>query len=235
MNSQHWSYNGSILTLTGSGAQSPDIPAALESAVDINSALFGSAPKTLQVTVVRSPDEWRSLAAQYGHLEFAWGLTLDDGSITIKSPEFASIDFDRFRKVLIHEANHAFWVEHFGRSGAGWTPNWLVEGLANLAAAARDLLSYEEAALTAKRERLDVTSLEFYYRDMSGPEELVRCYSIWRAVTKHLFERGQKEYLITALREFSTSPTPQHFAYCFERHCSFSIDELFASFIDHAR
>lgn len=206
MKSRHWSYQDTSLTLTDSAAQSSDIAAALESAVDINLELFGTAPKKLQVTVVRSPDEWRAHAAQYRHLEFAWGLTLDDGSITIKSPEFSGIDFERFSKVLTHEVNHAFWVEQFGRHGAGWTPNWVVEGLANFAAAARELFPPDETALAAQREGLNATALEFYYRDMSGPEELIHCYSLWRAVIAHLFEQGGRAHLMTTLLEFTTAP-----------------------------
>ncbi len=197
------------MTICDSRGDIERLSGSIEAALDTNRAFYGGAPSEVRVSLVYNEEEWRAAAGPYGHLTFAWGVTLDDGSVVVKSPEYAQIEHDRFERVVLHEINHTFWMWHFGKHGAGWSPHWVVEGIANLLAPARDLLNTEEVAAVVQKQGMNGSCLEYGYRDLVGPEELVVLYSVWRATIQALCPQGDATRLMKCLRSFAEEPSEQ--------------------------
>ncbi len=203
------------IRINTSAAETETYVAVVRQSAIKNQLLFDITPTELRVTVVNNILEWRASAGPYAHLEFALGVTLDNGDVVVKSPEYGNIDFDRFAKLIAHELNHSFWVHNFGKLGAGWTPNWVVEGLANFVASPRDLLAPDEILELSRQRKIGPESLEFQYRDLTGPEELVFLYSLWRAAIINLCPDGNTAGLMRCLRSYIQNPCEEHFQLAF--------------------
>jgi len=232
---REWQFGATTLILHDCTGNPDALAQPLQRAVEAHQILFKQAPSPLQVTIVTDLSSWSVAAPQYAHLHFAWGVTLDNGHVVVKSPEFARIEPSRFERVLAHEVNHAFWLTNFGREGAGWSPIWVVEGLANYVSAARDLLAVSESAHTAIDRGRGVADLEFHYRDLSGPEELVTLYSLWRAFIEDIYLDEGPARLMTTLGTALADPcntfSEETFQRAFEQEFRTSLSSRYARFL----
>lgn len=193
----------------------------------MNSQLFPREPSVLRITVVNNLSEWREKSGPYHKLDFAWGVTLDDGHVVIKSPFFSDISPSTFAKVLCHEVNHAYWVDNFGLTGAGWGPHWIVEGLANLIAPARDLFSREEVISLAIERRATSAALEYGYEEIRGVDDLRYRYSLWRAAVAELAPGGNAERLMKCLCDFCSNPGEDNFRKAFCAQFGVPLEDFF--------
>jgi hypothetical protein len=219
------------LTLVDSAGSRQSVLAALEKAVLINQDFFLIGPSHIDVFVANNPAEWKRQAGAYAHLTFAWGVVLDDGKIVVKSPEYAGITDAQHESVLCHEINHSYWITHFGKLGVGWSPHWVVEGVANYVSPARSLLSPQSAAAFALLNGDTATALEYDYVDVEGAQQMILKYSLWRAVVADVIDHYGKDALLGCIRSFAVAPSRGRFDEAFLATFGVSLEPYFHDFL----
>lgn len=178
----------------------------VEQAITLNESIYPKAPPLIRVTICCNQEEWRREASEYANLDYAWGVTLDNGGVVLRHPSLSGIDSSRFSRVVTHELSHCFWIHCFPL--AGWSPIWLVEGVANVVAATRDLMPLEDVRAAARQGIFDPKMLEHQYRPFRDQSELVRCYSLWKAMVTEIEHECGIDRLMQCIDSFQRSTRP---------------------------
>jgi len=134
-----------------------------------------------------------------------------------------------FQVVLNHETNHAFWQAKFG---SAWTPNWVLEGMANLVAPAQPLLSNAEIGAVIIQTKTDARALEYVYQELQNEEDLIFKYSLWRAVIADLCPARDATELIKCLDQWRRSTSKEKFDEVFLEHFGVTLVEYFTDFTE---
>ena len=116
----------SLITISSNEQCESRLRQAIQEAYSINRAFFAFKPKRpIHVIVCRSRAQWQTECQEYYHPR-AVGVVLRDGTMVVKSPTLCRLKWFKYKRVLRHEMNHAFWVQLMGPSQV-WSPFWLLQ------------------------------------------------------------------------------------------------------------
>jgi hypothetical protein len=169
-------------------------------ALHINSRQYGRRLDEVSVWFCDSDAELKKASGSY-YVSFARGLVTRQGNIVLRTPGFAGVGLSDFRRIVVHEMNHLYWLRFVARKGVLWSPLWLVEALALRTAQNRYILTLpalrKELARLPSKEFKTASVLHFRYQKkrISSREHLRILYSLWVHFSWYLAPRSSRQLI----------------------------------------
>lgn len=218
-------------TKIGSITRNKPIPASavkvIIEAYQTNLKVFGTGLSNLKIVICDNTLEWEQ-ACKYYHVPFARGCVLRDGTICIKSKQFGQMSNIKFKKLLLHEINHAFWLKKFSVKGVLWQPFWICEGFACLVGKDSFIKNKQATAKRLKRENYGPKALLYSFQPnkFKSKQDIITYYSCWYHILGHGCS-GDLSKVVKFMKSYKRKPSRESYETMYLKHFSSSPKEHF--------
>jgi len=196
-------------------------------AIAKNSLMYGKKiSNPIKIVICNNEKEWKK-ESKYYYFEFSIGTVLRDGTLVIKSKNFANLSNKIFENLVIHEMNHVFWIQFYKQC----KPVWLFEGIATITASTNDISKAELKRLIKKYE-VNHKFLDYRYlwRKFNNHELVVMKYNLWKNFILFITNRKIKK-IIDFMDLYINNPTKENYKIVFNKMFKEKEEDLFNKFL----